>query len=163
VEVVLVPGNHDRTLSECLCHALAARFHMTTRVTVDVSPKTRKYFRWGTTLIGLTHGDLVKPDKLPGLMPVDMKQDWAETTCHEWLTGHGHRSQKWTTLDTDTQQGTVVRQLRALTRTDLWHFDHGYVGTSPAAECYFYEKSRGYCGHSLIPERPGITSTRRCG
>lgn len=153
VEVILVPGNHDRTLAECLCHVLAARFHHTERVRVDLSPRTRKYVRFGVNLIGLAHGDLVKPGDLPNVMPAEHRHDWAETTTHEWLTGHGHRSQKWTTKDTDTHQGTVVRQLRALTRTDLWHYDMGFSGQGPAAECYWYGRDRGYAGHTVVPAR----------
>ncbi len=157
VQVELVSGNHDRSLSECLCHMLDARFHHTDRVVVNTSPKTRKYVRFGTTLLGLTHGDMVKADKLPGLMAAEAKRDWADTTCHEWVIGHGHRSQKWVTKDTDTQQGTVVRMLRALTKTDLWHYDSGFVSSPeyPAAEVYFYGRDRGYAGHALVPARGG--------
>lgn len=154
VQVELVPGNHDRTLSECICHVIAARFHDNNRVTVGLDPKTRKYVRYGVNLIGLAHGDLVKPDKLPNLMPADAKKDWAETTCHEWITGHGHRSQKWTTMDTDTTHGVVVRQLRGLTRADLWHWDNGHVTPNQSgAEVYFYGFSRGYAGHSCVWSR----------
>jgi hypothetical protein len=153
VQVEFVPGNHDRRLSEVLCSVIEARFHHTDRVTVNLDPVTRKYVRFGTNLIGLTHGDLVKPEKLPALMPVDNPREWAETTTREWITGHGHRSQKWTTLDTDTQQGTVVRMLRALTRTDLYHFDNGFCGQSPAAEVYWYGRDRGYAGHAVVPAR----------
>jgi hypothetical protein len=123
-------------------------------VQVNTEPKTRKYVRYGTNLIGLTHGDLVKPANLPQLMPAEAKADWAQTTCHEWITGHGHRSQKWTTLDTDSTPGVVVRQLRALTRTDLWHYDHAFVSSQvPAAECYYYGRERGYAGHAVVPAR----------
>lgn len=153
VQVELIPGNHDRTISECLCHIIKARFHNNKNISVNIDPKTRKYVRFGTNLIGLAHGDLVKPDKLPLLMPTESKKDWAETDCHEWIIGHGHRSQKWTTLDTDTQSGVVVRQLRALTKTDLWHYDHGYCGQSPAAEVYFYGEKRGYAGHAVVNQR----------
>lgn len=156
VQVELVPGNHDRTLSECVCHVIAARFHHTDRVTVNTSPKTRKYVRFGASLLGLTHGDMVKAEKLPGLMAAEAKRDWADTTCHEWIIGHGHRSQKWVTKDVDTQQGTVVRMLRALTRSDLWHHDSGYISpNTPAAEVYFYGRDRGYAGHALVPARGG--------
>ena len=153
VQVELIPGNHDRTLAECLCHVLDAWFTRVNHVTVNFSPKSRKYVRYGNTLLGLTHGDMVKPNMLPGLMPADAKRDWAETHCHEWITGHGHRSQKWSTMDTDTQPGVVVRQLRALTRTDLWHFDGGYIGTAPGAEVYWYGQERGYAGHAVVPVR----------
>lgn len=153
VQVELVPGNHDRTMAECLCHTIDARFHHTDRVTVGLEPKTRKYVVFGTNLIGLTHGDLVKPADLPGLMPSDVPKEWAATTTHEWITGHGHRSMKWTTKDTDTVRGTVVRQLRALTRTDLWHHDHGFCGQSAAAEILFYGYESGYAGHSVVPVR----------
>lgn len=155
VQVELVPGNHDRTLAECLCHVLDARFHHTDRVTVGTEPKTRKYVRYGTTLLGLTHGDLVKPETLPMLMPAEAPKEWAETRCHEWITGHGHRELKWTTKDTHSTAGTKVRMLRPLTRTDLYHFDHGYVGEMPGAEVLFYGFERGYAGHSVVYARGG--------
>ena len=155
VQVELVAGNHDRTMAECLCHMVDARFHHTDRVTVNTSPKSRKYVRFGASLIGLTHGDMVKAEKLPGLMAAEAKRDWADTICHEWIIGHGHRSQKWVTKDTDSQQGTVVRMLRSLTKTDLWHFDSGFINGPdfPAAEVYFYGRDRGYAGHALVPAR----------
>jgi predicted phosphodiesterase len=157
VQVELVAGNHDRTMAECLCHMIDARFHRSDRVTVNTSPKSRKYVRFGANLIGLTHGDMVKAERLPGLMAAEAKRDWADTTCHEWVIGHGHRSQKWVTKDTDTQQGTVVRMLRALTRSDLWHYDSGYIQSAefPAAEVYLYGRDRGYAGHAIVPARGG--------
>lgn len=153
VQVVWVPGNHDQTLSEMLCHIVEARFHRSERVEVDVSPPDRKYVKWGSNLLGLTHGDKVAPPDLPNKMATEVPVEWAGSTCREWLIGHQHRSRKWVTKDTDTFDGTTVRVLRSLAGTDAWHYEMGYVGCKQAAEVYFYRRERGYAGHAVVSAR----------
>jgi hypothetical protein len=153
VEVVWVPGNHDPTVSYHLAKTVQAWFRRNDRVTVDAGPKVRKYVAWGCNLIGLTHGDAPRPEDLPGLMAAECRDEWANTTCREWLVGHQHRSRQWVTKSTDTHKGTTVRVLRSLAGTDAWHFENGYVGTQPAGEVYFYGRHRGYCGHAVVAAR----------
>lgn len=153
VEVVWVPGNHDQTLSEMLCHIIDARFHLVDRVTVNIGAQDRKYIQYGTTLVGLTHGDKVKPEDLPGKMAAESPKKWADTKCREWLIGHQHRSRKWVTKPTDTYDGTVVRVLQSLAGTDAWHYEMGYINTRQAAEVYWYSKTGGYTGHSVVTAR----------
>lgn len=153
VDVVWVPGNHDPTMSYHLAETIDSWFHKSKQVKVDITPPTRKYYRWNDTLIGLTHGDAVKPENLPNLMAVERPEDWAATTCREWLIGHRHRSIKWITKSTDTFEGTIVRTLQSLSGTDAWHYENGYVNTRRAAEVLFYEKDFGYAGDSIAQAR----------
>jgi hypothetical protein len=153
VHVIWVPGNHDQTLSEMLCHIVEARFHKAKHVTVDLTPPDRKYYRWKSTLLGLTHGDKVSQEDLPGKMAAESHQDWANTRCREWLIGHQHRSRKWVTKSTDTFDGTVVRVLQSLAGTDAWHYEMGYINTRRAAEVYWYGAERGYAGHAVVGVR----------
>jgi hypothetical protein len=154
VQVVWVPGNHDPTISYHLARTVAAWFRRCDRVSVDHSPRPRKYVQWGTNLLGFTHGHVPSnQEDLPGLMAAECRAAWAGATCCEWLIGHQHRSRRWVTKDTDTHKGTTVRLLRSLAGTDSYHYENGFVGQSQAAEVYWYGRDRGYAGHAVVPAR----------
>jgi hypothetical protein len=154
VVVRWIPGNHDRVLSYMLARIVAARFAGHPRVTVDVSPRHRKYHRFHRTLIGLTHGNEEKPSLLPTLMAQEAPDDWAETSCREWHVGHLHRSRELSTLPLDTHGGVPVRTLRSLSGVDAWHYRKGFVGTTRAAEAWFYDRS-GLVGSAVANVRNG--------
>lgn len=153
VDVVWVPGNHDPTTSYHLAETVDSWFHRSKDVVVDASPPQRKYYPWNDTLLGFTHGDKIKHENLPNLMAQERPMEWAGTTCREWLVGHNHRTQKWVSKDTDTYQGTTVRTIQALTATDAWHFENGFIGARRAAEILFYEKNFGYSGNLIAQAR----------
>lgn len=56
VHVVVVPGNHDRETMFFLGDTVESRFWNCPDVTVDNAPALRKYFEYGNTLLGFTHG-----------------------------------------------------------------------------------------------------------
>lgn len=153
VDIKLVPGNHDPTEAFHLAMFLSAWFRKAKNVSVDYGPSPRKYYTYGATLLGLTHGNEEKHDQLPTLMATERPSDWSNSTCREWLLGHMHRSRQFVTKPVDTYNGTTVRVLRSATGTDSWHHRKGYVGTQPGAEVYFYGHSRGYAGHSVVNAR----------
>jgi hypothetical protein len=153
VDVLWIPGNHDPTTSYHLAETVDSWFSKTKDVNVDVSPPHRKYYHWHDTLLGFTHGDKMKHESLPNLMAQEKPNEWAGTSCREWLVGHNHRTQKWVSKDTDTYQGTTVRTIQALTATDAWHFENGFIGARRAAEVLFYEKNFGYSGNLIAQAR----------
>jgi hypothetical protein len=152
VSVVHVPGNHDHTASWHLARTVQLWFRNASRVTVDHAANPRKYFHWNSTLLGLTHGNEEKKQSLPSIMSVERPQEWANSTCREWLCGHEHRARQWQTQPVDTHEQTTIRALRSLAGTDAWHHRKGYL-SSKAAEVYFYGKTRGYAGHAVVPAR----------
>jgi len=147
VEVVWIPGNHDRTTSYHLCRVLQAWYRNEDRVTVNVGDELRKYFRYGVNLIGLTHGNEEKHADLPMLMANESRVDWAETTHHEFMTGHYHRAKQLHFLPLDTQGGVLIRTLPSLSAADAWHKMRGYFGGERTAEAYLHSKEKGYVGH----------------
>jgi hypothetical protein len=150
VHVLIVPGNHDQALSFFLGEVLAAVYENSTRVTVDNGPKLRKRYRWGTSLIGFTHGSEEKPSDLPLLMANEWKQDWAETEHHEWHIGHLHKAKETRFTAGDSFGGVRVRILPSLSGTDAWHYKRGYTGEIKALEAYLWGKRSGYAGHRSI-------------
>lgn len=120
VIVRFVQGNHDPNAVWALSFAIAAYFENDPRVEVDLSPSKFWFYRFGSVLIGATHGDTVKHDKLLGVMACDRSKDWGETKHRYWYTGHVHH-QAVTELP-----GVVCESFRTLAARDAWASGHGY-------------------------------------
>lgn len=153
VKVLWIPGNHDRIASYHLVRTLRAWYRHAAAVEVDDSPAVRKYVAWGTNLIGYAHGHQERRASLPTIMATERPADWAATTCHEWRLGHEHRARKMETMSVDTFNGVSVRSLQALTGTDSWHHEKGYVGTTTAAEAFVMGESQGFVGNFCVRAR----------
>jgi metallophosphoesterase superfamily enzyme len=147
--VLLVPGNHDQVLTWALQRILQSHFRDDARVTIDTGVSSRKYFRWGKTLLGFTHGDKA-PKKLPGLMALERAPEWGTTTYREIHRGHLHHVAAVETID-----GVITRTAPSLSALDTWHAEEGYLGAVRAMETYFYHTSgRLVCMDSSVPVEP---------
>lgn len=144
------PGNHDRTTSYHLAVVLSVWYRTAKDVTVDVSPKVRKYHRFGVNLLGFTHGEEENHRDLPTIMAAEMPTDWAETTSREWHVGHFHKMKQTVYNAGDTHVGIKVRVLPSLSGTDYWHYLKGYVNKNRALEAYLWHKTDGYFGHFAV-------------
>jgi len=120
VIVRIVSGNHDPHSSFALALALDAYFHNETRVTVDLNAAPFWYYRFGKVLIGVTHGDTIKPQQLPGIMAFDRPEDWGKTEHRYWYTGHVHHEA------VKEYPGVVHETFRTLAARDAWHAGRGY-------------------------------------
>jgi hypothetical protein len=140
VHVIAVPGNHDPTTSYFLAEALEDSFYNHPSVTFDNGGKSRKFYEWGIVLLGFTHGDKEKHDRLPGLMSNEMAEAWARTQWREWHIGHKHRKATEHYLPATTHNGVIVRTLPSLTAADAWHYRHGFIGGVRSAEAYLWNE-----------------------
>lgn len=120
VIVRFVRGNHDPHAVWALAYAIAAYFENNPRVEVDLSPANFWYYRFGKVLIGATHGDTVKQDKLPGLMAADKAEDWGATQFRYFYTGHVHSKRVW------DFPGVQCESFRTLAAQDAYAAYHGY-------------------------------------
>jgi predicted secreted protein len=143
VHVVVMPGNHDRQTTYFLGEALEDWYANCDTVTVDNSPLSRKYYRYGRNLIGFAHGDQMKPGNMPLKMATERPEDWAATQYREWHIGHFHRKREFSFLATDEANGVRVRVLPSLSAADRWHSDNGYDGGVRAAEAYLWHRTQG--------------------
>jgi hypothetical protein len=150
VDLIHISGNHDYLSSWHFAKTIEATFSRSSDVRVDVSPNPRKYYAWGTTLIGLDHGDSCKPKDLPGLMLHDVPRKMlAKAKFLEWHRGHRHISEATRVKalhhcqETETVQGMMIRTIPSLSGTDLWHHKSGYVNSIHSAEAYLYEHTHG--------------------
>ena len=120
VRVRNVAGNHDPHAYITLNEALKGYYSKEPRVIIEDSPKPFYFYRFGTNLIGITHGHAPKPEKLPGLLAVSSGEDWGQ--CEFKYIWHGHIHNKRVFEDL----GVLVESFRTLAGKDAWHVEQGY-------------------------------------
>jgi hypothetical protein len=140
-EVIMVPGNHDVTLTWATQRILQAHYRDHKRVKINGEYTSRKYSIWGTNLFGYTHGDKAKK-KLPGLMAIERKELWGLTNYREFHTGHFHMMEE----KVQNVDGVLVRTAPALCPPDDWHAEHGFLGSLRAMESFLYHSKGGLIG-----------------
>lgn len=147
VEVIVVPGNHDELTSFFLGEMLSGIYEGVDDVEILNSPMLRKYYRYGETLIGFTHGCHEPNHKLPNLMAAEAKELWGQTTFREFHIGHvHHRKGSRFLAEYEDLEGVMIRALPSLTATDDWHRQKGWSSAVRAAEAYVYHPEHGLVG-----------------
>lgn len=137
VEVMVVPGNHGRLSEYCLGSYVKAWFRLNKNVHVNNDPLDRKYFGFGTNLIGFAHGDDAKMADLPLTMMRENQSTVSSYTQMFFLTGHIH---------TDKMlefKGVKVFVAPALCPPDKWHSKNGYVGNIQTSQAILFDSQSG--------------------
>jgi len=150
VEVVVIQGNHDFERSYYLGDSIQSWFRNNDNVNVNNDATPRKYFKFGTNLIGLTHGNNEKVAELPLLMASEEKDLWANTKFHEWHLGHLHHKKQFQFQSVAEQKGCTIRFMRSLSGTDAWHNLKGYVKNVQSAESFIWHKDDGLVAHQFF-------------
>lgn len=156
VDVMWVPGNHDPVLSLALCHILRAVFKNNPHVHINVDPPPRKYYRYGATLLGFTHGEDEKMGDLPTIMAAERPEDFGQVKTREFHIGHFHRRKKMQYNGEDSFCSVTVRVVPSISSTDAWHFRQGYVAGNKMADAYLYSRGGGFIGYftSTVHHQP---------
>lgn len=156
VDVMVVPGNHDKERAFTLGVTLGAVYGNDGRVTVHNSPSLKKRFAWGVNLLGFYHGHKMRAGRLaqlPNEMAHAWPQEFAASQWREWHLGHLHRESEdvWRFRASDTQGDMLVRVLPSLCGTDAWHHESGYRSLG-AAETHFFDSKFGRVGYRSISQ-----------
>ena len=143
VDCVHSMSNHDYQSGFHLAHALKSWFRNTNDVSVDAGVAHRKYYKYGSNLIGLEHGDGAKMDNLPLLMAQERAELWAATKYRYWYLHHLHHKVKHKWRDAKDFIGVTVEYLRSPSAADSWHSRKGFTGSPKAVEAFVHEFDRG--------------------
>ena len=122
VEVVVLPGNHDETLSLALGDVLEAYF--THNVNVHVNNRAeepRKVVMYYDNLFAFAHGDKGKLRDLPIMIASRFPSQWGLSTTRYFFTGHLHHQY------TQEIQGNQIVVLPSIAPEDTWHKEKGYL------------------------------------
>lgn len=140
VEVILVQGNHDRTKSFYLAHALEIFFRDNEKVYFERDHSTVKSTILGNTFIGYHHGNC-KIDELPLLFATgDTAAGFGLATYREIHTGDKHHYMA------KEIKGVRIQQMPSLSGTDRWHADNNYVNNIRAGLVLIYDPQKGKIG-----------------
>lgn len=137
VEVVYNPSNHDFTHGFMLLDSISSWFHNCKQVTFNNDMSHRKYTVYGNNLIGSTHMDGAKVDKLHSLMAEEASEFWHKCV-NRYIYGH-HVHHK-TSKDIFS---VCIETLRSPSGTDSWHHRKGFQHAPQAIEAFIHHKVHG--------------------
>ena len=142
VDVYIIGGNHDEERAYYLGDSLDCWYRNCEDVNVENTPTPRKYWQWGSCLVGITHGQMEVKGTLPLLMATEVSVMFARAKFREWHTGHlHHKAVKSYDYGTEAN-GIRERILPSLATTDSWHKKKGYSGLREA-EAFIWNKDQG--------------------
>jgi hypothetical protein len=138
VQVVLVQGNHDRTKSFYLAHALDVFFKDAEDVEFIREHSVVKGLTLGNTFIGWHHGNC-KIEDLPLLFATHPKysSQFGDAVYREVHTGDKHHYMA------KEVKGVRIQQMPSLSGTDRWHLDNNFVHSVRAALALVYDLNLG--------------------
>lgn len=165
VDLVYCPSNHDWMLGWALANSIGAWFRNHPNVTAtpyNLSENHRKYYRYESNLIGLTHGDGAKESDLYPLMMTEARAHISDCAHKYWLLHHVHHKMRkakgLTSHDREKdhigltmvksgagmQEGDniEIEYVRSPSPPDGWHSRNGYVNRQ-AVECFIYDPYDG--------------------
>jgi hypothetical protein len=120
VKVICTPGNHNDLGALWLSLSMSLLYERNPRVQIETKPGKFHYHQHGKCLIGVTHGDTGKPEKLQGVMAADVPDLWGATQFRYWITGHIH------TRKVLEFPGVMWETFRTLAPGDAWSNAAGY-------------------------------------
>lgn len=166
VDLLHCMSNHDWTHGWALSQTIAAQFQNHPHVNAseyNLSEIHRKYYRFGSNLLGLSHGDGAKEEKLYGAMVTEARQHISECRNLYWHLHHIHHKHKAirdgskpflkekdhngitaVVSGVDTVQGAHVNieYVRSLSPPDGWHDRNGYLNRQ-GVEAFIYHPHEG--------------------
>lgn len=143
VHVIYNPSNHDFTYGFMLADAVSSWFAHSKSVTFDVDMVHRKYFKYGSNLIGTSHGDGAKENDLPLLMASEVPKLWAETVFRYIYLHHIHHKKTIKWQSGKDYHGATVEYLRTPSEADGWHDRNGYTAVPKAIEAFVHHPDEG--------------------
>lgn len=147
VETFYIGSNHDKMTSFYAINELYAWFRNNDNININIEAQARKYVEFGNSLIGFTHGDSEKKNRIGKLMPIEAREAWGRTLFHEVHAAHFHSEQV-----VKEENGIIVRYVSSPTSTDNWHYENGYVGAVKKAQSFIWDKELGLTDilHSVV-------------
>jgi hypothetical protein len=165
VDLIHCMSNHDWTHGWALSQVVAARATRNKRVRAtpyNLSEMHRKYYRFEKNLLGFTHGDGAKEEKLYGLMVKDAREHISECQNLYWYLHHVHHKVRktrgefeflrekdhngMTAMISGTPriegEGVNIEYVRSPSAPDSWHDRNGYCNRQ-GVECFVHHPVDG--------------------
>jgi len=142
LEVVYLPGNHDRLSSYHMAHALSKCFVEQSNIIFNVEYSERKVITYGSNFFAFEHGDVSsKTNAL--LYASEFSKQWGETDYRTCYTGHWHRKKTMEYVTENEVHGFTIKQLPSLSKSDYWHYHSKFTGAKRQAVMEIHDQTKG--------------------
>jgi len=142
LQVVYLPGNHDRLSSYHMAHALSKCFPIDSNIIFDVEYSERKVITYGDNFFAFEHGD-VSSKNTPLVYATEYPKQWGSTQYRTCYTGHWHRKKTVEYVSENEVHGFSIKQLPSLSKSDYWHYHNKFTGAKRQAVMEIHDFSRG--------------------
>jgi len=143
VHCVFNPSNHDYAMGYALFDSIVTHFAKAKNFTADGSMAHRKYLSYGNSLIGTTHGDGAKLDKLVYLMAHEAPEHWGKAVHRNWYTHHVHNMESIKFKSGKDFIGCTLESMRTQATADSWHAKEGWKGAPKSMAAFIHSKQGG--------------------
>ena len=151
LQVVYIPGNHDRLSSFHLAHGLSKCFN-DPNIEWDVVYLERKVFVYGKNFFAFEHGDVNTKNSLL-LYSMEYPKEWGKTLYRTLYTGHYHHKKKIEYITAHENTGFMLKILPSLSRTDYYHYHNKFVGSRRSGVLSLHTSDKGeICELTYSPE-----------
>lgn len=123
VIVRILQGNHDEHTAVAIGYFLLAWYRNEPRVTVDVDASLFWWHRFGSVMLGATHGHTVKLKDMASIMAHRRAEDWGATRFRYVHGFHIHHASKFQTEG----NGVIMESHQAPIPQDAWHYGAGFL------------------------------------
>lgn len=152
VTVVVIRGNHDDDKTFYLGYTLSIIYEKNPNVTIDDRRVSRKYYQYGRSILGFSHGNYEKRNinEFPNRMLMENKDILRDIDHCDMFLGDIHHKQEFKFMRVKDFPGVTMRFLRSISTTDKYHHDNGYLGIPKTAESFTYDFHKGLEGNNMV-------------
>lgn len=143
VELKILKGNHDEDAAVTLAVAMSLFFSNDPCVTVNINAAIAWYKRFGSCLLGASHGHTMKPEAMAMAMACDRAEDWGQTRFRAYYSGHIHHETAKEIM------GVRVESFQSPAAKDSYNAGHGYRA-GRALTAITHHKNKGEIGRHRV-------------
>jgi hypothetical protein len=151
LQIVYIPGNHDRLSSFHLAHGLSKCFD-DENILWDVVYLERKVYVYKDNFFAFEHGDVNTKNSLL-IYSMEYPKQWGKTLHRTLYTGHYHHKKKIQYITEHENTGFMLKILPSLSRTDYYHYHNKFVGSRRSGVLSLHSPTKGeICELTYSPE-----------
>lgn len=136
VDIVYVPSNHDLHTMFGIMQTVKAWYRNDDSVGVDDSPLPRKYYRFGSTLLALSHDMKIK-DALQ-IITSEAKNLWSNSEHVICMLAHLHQAMAY-----EKQGYLEIMRLPTLSGWSRWSNQMGYIQSEKKNQSFIINRDNG--------------------
>tara|TARA_R110000787_G_scaffold286387_1_gene404577 strand:+ start:4512 stop:5693 length:1182 start_codon:yes stop_codon:yes gene_type:complete len=151
LQVIYIPGNHDRLSSFHLAHGLSKCFS-DENILWDIVYQERKVFVYEDNFFAFEHGDVNTKNSLL-VYSMEYPRQWGKTLHRTLYTGHYHHKKKIQYITEHDNTGFMLKILPSLSKTDYYHYHNKFIGSRRSGVLSLHSPTKGeICELTYSPE-----------